>query len=128
MTKRIFIHTCAYVVLGKIDFIIKESNSDHPNIKFTYELAENNKITSFDVLNRISFNEIETSIYRKKANTDIYINWNSHAPAQWKIWTLWNLITRAKNISSTERSFKPRNWTFENYVLQHWWYPKKCCK
>ena len=85
MTKRIFIYTCAYVVLGKIDFIIKESNSDHPNIKFTYELAENNKITSFDVLNRINFNEIETSIYRKKANTDIYINWNSHAPAQWKI-------------------------------------------
>ena len=54
------------------------------------------------LITRISFNEIETSIYRKESNTDIYINWYSHAPSQWKIGTLQNLITRAKNISSTE--------------------------
>ena len=67
------------------------------------ELEENNKITFLDVLiNRISFNEIETGFYRKKANTDIYIKWYSHAPLQWKIGTLRNLITRAKNITSTE--------------------------
>ena len=47
------------------------------------------------------FNEIETRAYSKKLNTDIYINWYSHAPSQWKIGTLQNLITRAKNISST---------------------------
>ena len=77
-------------------------NSCHPNIKFTYELEENNKITFFDVLiNRISFGEIETSACRKKSNTEIYISWYSHAPSHWKIGTLGNLITRAKNISPT---------------------------
>ena len=35
-------------------------------------------------------------------NTGIYINWYSHAPSQWKIGTLRNLITKAKSISSTE--------------------------
>ena len=33
---------------------------------------------------------------------DIYINWYSHAPSQWKIRILRNIITRAKNISSIE--------------------------
>ena len=87
----------------KISFILKELNSYHPNIKFTYEVEENNKITFLDVLiNRISFNEIEASVYRKESNTDIYINWYSHVPLQWKIGTLQDLVTRAKNISSTE--------------------------
>ena len=99
--KRYVDDTYAYVVPEKIDFILKELNSDYLNIKFTYELEENNKITFLDVLiNRISFNEIETSVYRKKSKTDIYINWYSHALR--KLRTLRNLITRAKNISSTE--------------------------
>ena len=38
----------------------------------------------------------------KESNTDIYINWFSHGPLQWKIGSLRNLITRAKNICSTE--------------------------
>ena len=72
-------------------------------------------MTFLDVLiNRICFNEIETRIYRKKSNTDIYINWYSHAPLQWKIGTVRNLITRAKSISSTEGLLNHKN-----CVLQH---------
>ena len=67
--------TYAYAVPEKIDFILKELSSYHPNITFAYELEENNKITFRDFLkNRMSFNEIETSIYRKKSNIDIFIN------------------------------------------------------
>ena len=98
----------AYVVPEKIGFILKELNSYHPNIKFTYELEENNKITFLNVLiNRINFSEIETSVYRKESNTDIYINWYSHAPLQWKIGTLQNLITMNKKHQFNRRSFKP---------------------
>ena len=62
-----------YVVPEMIDFILKELKSYHPNIKFTYELEEDNKIVFLDVLiNRINPNEIETSVYKKKTNTDIY--------------------------------------------------------
>ena len=101
--KRYVDDSYAYVIPEMIELILEELNSYHPNIKFTYELEEDNKITFLDVLiNRINFNEIETSVYRKTTNTDIYINWYSHAPSQWKIGTLRNLIARAKNISSTE--------------------------
>ena len=87
-SKRYVDDTYAYVVPEKVGFILKESNSYHPNVKFTYELAENNKITFLDVFaNRISFDKIETSVYRKKSNTDTYINWYSYAPSQWKIGT-----------------------------------------
>ena len=58
-----------------LDFILKELSSYRLNTKFTYKLEEYNKITCFDVLiNRIIFNEMEKSVYRKKENTDIYIN------------------------------------------------------
>ena len=57
--KRYIDDTYAYVVSEKIDFILKELSSYHPNINFTYELEESNKITFVDVLiNRSSFNEI----------------------------------------------------------------------
>ena len=51
--------TFAYVVPEKINFILKELNSYHPNLKFTYELEENNKITFLEVLlNRITTSEL----------------------------------------------------------------------
>ena len=56
--KRYVDDTYAYVAPEKIDFILKELNSYHRNIKLMYELEENNKITFLDILiNRISFNE-----------------------------------------------------------------------
>ena len=91
----------AYVLPEKINLIIHELNSYHPNIKFTYELELDNKLAFLDVcVSRINKNEIETSVYRKAANTNIYINWHSHAPSNWKIGTLRNLIKRAKIVSS----------------------------
>ena len=53
-------------------------------------------------LTRINKNEIETSVYRKATNTNMYINWHSHAPSNWKTGTLRHLIKRAKLISSTK--------------------------
>ena len=43
---------------------------------------------------------LETSVYRKKINNNIYMNWNSHSPRSWKIGTLRNLVQRAIMISS----------------------------
>ena len=43
-----------------------------------------------------------TSGYRKATWANIYINGRSHAPSNWKIGTLRNLIKRAKSISSSE--------------------------
>ena len=51
---------------------------------------------------RFNKNEVETSVYRKATNTNIYINWYSQAPWNWKTVTLKKLTKRTKLISSTK--------------------------
>ena len=95
--------TFAYVLPDKIDMILHELHSYHPNIKFTYALEPNNKLAFLDVsARRINDNKVETSAYRKVTYTNIYINWHSPAPSNWRVGTLRNLIKRAKSISSTK--------------------------
>ena len=78
-------------------------NSYHPNIQFTLEIEENQKITFLDVLITCTRdNKLETTVSRKETNTDLYINWNSHAPIQWKRVSSKNLIQRSISICSNE--------------------------
>ena len=51
-----------------------------------------------DVLLVNRFGTIDTAVYRKETNTDLYINWNSYAPEKWKKGTLKNLIKWAFTI------------------------------
>ena len=37
-----------------------------------------------DVLLCRNGRELTTTVYRKKTNNDIYLNWNTFAPASWK--------------------------------------------
>ena len=79
----------------------RELNSFHANIKFTHELEDEGTIPFLDVrITKVEDDQIETSVYRKETNTDIYMNWYSHAPTIWKIATLKSLIRRAFLISS----------------------------
>lgn len=48
--------------------------------------------------------KLETSVYRKQTHTDIYLNWNAHAPTTWKVATAKSLVKRAFRISSTKKS------------------------
>ena len=82
--KRFVDDTHAYIDPQKVESILNKLNDYHPNIEFTFELEENNSINFLDVnIKRISNNKLETTVYRKTTNTDIYINWNSHAPSEW---------------------------------------------
>ena len=93
--KRYVDDTHAYINLSKIEFVLEKLNNRHPNIQFTREIEENQKITFFDVLvTRTRGNKLETTVFRKETNTDLYINWNSHAPTQCKQGSLKNLIQR----------------------------------
>ena len=95
--------TFAYVLPDKIDMILNELNSYHPNIKFTYELESYNKLAFLDVSAiGANDNKVETSVYRNATCTNIYINWRSHTPSNLKIGTLRNLIKRANSISSSQ--------------------------
>ena len=100
-------HTFSYALPDDIDMTSHELNSYHPNIKFTYELESYNKSAFLDVsARRTNYNKVETSVYRKATCTNIYISCHSHAPSNWNIGTLRNLIKRPKSISSSELLLK----------------------
>ena len=87
----------------KAEFILNNLNTYHPNINFTFELEKNNEINFLDALiKRLNNNKLETGVNQKPTSTNIYLNWNGHAPTEWKIRTLRNLIKRAKPICSEE--------------------------
>ena len=50
--------------------------------------------------------ELTTTAYRKKTNKDIYLNWNTFAPASWKRRTSRTLVQRAYLVCSTETYLK----------------------
>ena len=68
--------------------ILLALNSFHQNIKFTIEIEKEDAIPFFDVLIIRKARKIETTVYRKKTCTDLYMNWYSYAPNNWKWGTL----------------------------------------
>ena len=102
--KRFVDDTHAYIDPSKIEFVLEKLSSYHPNIQFTHEVEENQKTTFLDVLiTRTRDNKLEKTVFRKETNTDLYINWNSYAPIQWKWGSLKNLIQRSISICSNEK-------------------------
>ena len=73
--------TLCYIKTDSIDYVLKMLNGFHRNIQFTYEVETDSKIFFLDVLViRDSSNNISTTVYRKRSNNDIYLNWESFAP------------------------------------------------
>ena len=93
--------TFTFVKKGKLDVVLNALNAFHQDIKFTHETETNGCIPFLDVrIQRNTDGGFTTSVYRKKTNSNIYINWNSHAPRTWKIGTLHGLLQRAFTICS----------------------------
>ena len=104
--------------------IITALNGFHPNIKFKYEFEKDRKIPFLDVLIiRTEENQIETTVYRKPTNTNIYVNWNSYAPINWKYVTAQILIKRAYSICSTENLLEKELAFIEDVLCRYNNYP-----
>ena len=101
--KRYVDDTHAYIEPEKIDYVMKKLNTYHQQIQFTYEIEKYQRISFLDVsIRRLTNGKLKTTVFRKETNTDIYMNWNSHAPMQWKIGTLKNLVKRSIIICSDQ--------------------------
>ena len=95
--------TFAFIKPDSIQTVLQTLNSYDAKIQFTYETENEQKIAFLDVLiERNARDKLETSVYRKQTNNNIYINWHAHSPRSWKIGTLKNLIRRAITICSTD--------------------------
>ena len=77
---------------GLVEHVLSTLNNFHSSIKFTYETESGNKLSFLDVKLIRAGDNIETCVFRKPTNMDIYIHWNSFAPFQWKYSTLKSLI------------------------------------
>ena len=104
--KRYVDDTICFVRNGYQEFVLSRLNSFHNSIQFTYKIEKENEISFLDILIIRSGQKIETPVYRKSTNTDIYIHWNSYAPSSWKRSTLKTLIMRAYTISSNDSYLK----------------------
>ena len=63
---------------------LRYMNSRHRNIKFTFEEEQDNKISFLDIsITRVG-NELQTSLFRKKTFSGVYLNFNSPLPNIYK--------------------------------------------
>ena len=90
--KRYVVDTLTIVKEGSINHVLQQLNSFHPNIQFTFEIESSGRIPFLDILIIRKKSKIETTVYRKSTDTDIYINWFSFSPNTWKREALKNLV------------------------------------
>ena len=104
-----------------INHVLELFNSFHSNIKFTTEIQKEKKIAFLDIL-LIHYKDL-TTVYFKKRNTDLCINWKSFSPNSRKWGTLNTLVSRAFGIYSTEiylkqgRSYRVAKWAKPAYEI-----------
>ena len=100
--KRYVDDTIAFVKTDEIKNVLSSLNSYYSNIQFTMEIEQNNQIPFLDVLFIRNMETSSTTVYRKITSTDIYINWKSFAPNNWKWETLKTLVRRAYDVCSSD--------------------------
>ena len=101
--KRYVDDTNCFIKNDSVDYAISVLNSFHPSIQFTYETENNNSISFRDIeLLRVG-EKIETRVFRKPTNTDLYIHWQPFARLQWKHSTLKTLVYRSYIVCSNEK-------------------------
>ena len=73
---------------------LKFINNKHPNIKFTMDTEQDNKLPFLDLLITKENGQIITSVFRKKTFTGLGSNYFSHSPMKYKITAIKTLIHR----------------------------------
>ena len=121
--------TFAFIKPEKKEEVRKRLDSFHEKISFTHEDEKDNSIAFLDVaVTRGNDQKLETSVYRKPTNTDVYMNWYAHAPAAWKIATLTSLVKRAVMVSSTTDAMKKEIDHLKKVFTEFNDYPEKVVK
>ena len=80
-------------------------NSKHPNISFTYETEEDEKIPFLDILVCRSNGQFNTSIYRKSTFSGVYLHFCSFMPIEYKLGLISTLLHRCYTLVSSYEIF-----------------------
>ena len=73
---------------------------------FTYEIESDGKLPFLDVLVIRKDCEVETTVYLKSTNNDIYLHWQSFSPTTWKQGMLQTLVLRAFKVCFNDQDFQ----------------------
>ena len=92
--------------MGSVEYLLSVLNNFHPKIKFTYEMEVESKLAFLDILLHRDGHDIITTVYRKVTNNDVYLNWYSFCPREWKRGTFRSLVQRAYIICSSSHLLK----------------------
>ena len=79
-------------------------NTQHPNLKFTYELG-NHTLPFLDANISIKDGNCEIEVYRKKTNTDVMLNFFALVPNMWKAGLVRCMLHRAWTVCSSYELF-----------------------
>ena len=120
--------TISYVKIGSIKHVLCLLNSFYENIQFTFESEGKGTLPFLDVLSCRNGRELTTTIYRKKTNDDVYLNWSTFAPFSWKQGKLRTLVQRAYLVFSTETYLKEELTHLEKVFIEKNNYPKYVIK
>ncbi len=85
---------------GAAEQALNYLNAQHPNIKFTIEHEEKNKLPFLDTLVGRHKDRYTTSVYHKSTYTGLYLNWTSLTARRYKIGLIKCLANRIWNICS----------------------------
>ena len=100
--KRYVDDTISYIKEESIEHVLSKSNGHHDNIEFTYEVENHGELLFLDVLVIRKDYEVETTVYHKSTNNDIYLHWQSFSLTTWKRGTLQTLVSRAFRVCSSD--------------------------
>ena len=87
--------TTCFIKSEYVDYILLVLSSFDKNFEFAVEEENDGVLHFLDVLICGNDNSIETKVYRKSTNNDIYLNWKAFGPDTWKRETLKTLEGRA---------------------------------
>ena len=116
--------TITYIKPDFITSVIDILNEFHQNVKFTYEIEHNGKISFLDVLLMRCNGKLETTVFRKETNNGIYLHWRSFAPMTWKKWILRTLIRRVYTVCSNGNLFQEELHHIETCFIELNGFPK----
>ena len=101
--KRYIEDTISYIKEESIEHVLSKLNGYHDNIEFTHEIQNDGKLPFLDVLVIRKDCEVETTVYRKSTNNNIYLHWELFSPTTWKRGTLQTLFSRAFKVCSNNQ-------------------------
>ena len=101
--KRYVDNTFATIDPNYINLTLQTLNSFHPSITLTSELEKEKQLPFLGLLLLHKDLALDTKVFRKQTNNDIYIHWDSYSPRSRKIGTLQSMILRVFKICSNLR-------------------------